>query len=191
MTHSLGSSGRTHPLWPGRDVPEKFWSSPNLIEPVESCPSFSPKRTMRSTLRRPMSTLSPPPSSSSAAFPFARGDSPSHSSPRGSAPSTPPALAVQGQGQHRRLEPVPTDKLNWSAGERMRRQRKKEIASARHERYLSNERRVLEVYDAETKRSKEKEKARHQGMVQQRQRVLEKYPSVVETFVYDDVWRSG
>ena len=86
---------------------------------------------------------------------------------------------------------MPTDKLNWSAGERMRRQRKKEIASARHERYLSNERRVLEVYDAETKRSKEKEKARHQGMVQQRQRVLGKYPSVVETFVYDDVWRSG
>ncbi len=191
MTHSLGSSGRTHALWPGRDVPEKFWSSPNLIEPVQSCPSFSPKHTMRSTLRRPTSTLSPPPSSSSAAYPFGRGDSPSHSSLRGSTPCTPPALAVQGQGQHRRLEPVPTDKLNWSAGERMRRQRKKEIASARHERYLSNERRVLEVYEAETKRNKEKEKARHQGMVQQRQRVLEKYPSVVETFVYDDVWRAN
>ena len=81
--------------------------------------------------------------------------------------------------------------MNWSAGERQRRLRRQEIASARHERYLTNERRVLGMYDAETRRNKEKEKARHKGMVQQRQRVLEKYPSVVEQFVYDDVWRAN
>ena len=47
------------------------------------------------------------------------------------------------------------------------------------------------MYDAESRRNKQKEKARHRGMVHQRQRVFEKYPSVVETFVYDDVWRAN
>ena len=192
MTHSShGSSGRTNDLWSGRDVPEKFWSSPNLIQPVESSPSFSPNRTMRSTLRRPASTLSPPPSSGSTFSTSRGGDSPSSPLPRGGSPGTPPALAVQGHCQLRRLEPEPADKLIWSAGERQRRLRRQEIASARHERYLTNERRVLGMYDAETRRNKEKEKARHKGMVQQRQRVLEKYPSVVEQFVYDDVWRAN
>lgn len=192
MTHSSrGSSGRTNDLWLGRDVPEKFWSSPNLIQPVECSPAFSPNRTMRSTLQRPASTLTPPPFSGRACSSSPGGSSPSSPSPGGSSPGAPPALAVQGRGQQRRLEPVPADKMSWSEGERQRRRRRQEIASARHERFLTNERRVLGMYDAESRRNKQKEKARHRGMVHQRQRVLEKYPSVVETFVYDDVWRAN